>query len=288
MYFLYLTRPFVVVAALAAFALAACGGDGPVLRIAGIPDQDSSRLARRYEVLVDYLAKQLGVDVVYVPTTNYAATVTGFVNDDIQMAWFGGLTGVQARRQLPGSAAFAQRPRDEEFHSVFVVGADIEAEGLADLAGLTFTFGSENSTSGHLMPRHFMLGAGVDADVDLDGPPGYSGSHDRTWKLVESGTFQAGALSEAVWDAAVEEGRVDLSKVRAMVRTPAYYDYSWTLRGDADDRLGEGFSERVRDAILAIDDPAILELFQTEEFIPTRNENYDAILDIAEALGIVE
>ena len=282
----YLWLPFLVL-----FAVA-CSDGAEKLKVAGIPDQDTSRLTQQYELLVEYLSDALGVEVEYVPTTNYAATVTGFVNDDIQLAWFGGLTGVQARRQLPEAEAFAQRPEDQEFRSVFIVGVKGEERQdltrLDQLVGLRFTFGSENSTSGHLMPRHFMLEAGIDPDSDLAGPPGYSGSHDKTWKLVESGTFEAGVLSEAVWDRAVDEGSVDLAKVREFHRTSPYYDYNWTLRPDIDSQFGEGFSNRLRLAVLGIDDPLILDLFNTERFIETDNGNYKVILSVAEALGIIE
>ena len=280
----------------AAFVIAivttACQGNesAKVLGIAGIPDQNASTLARRYEVLTSYLSEELGVDVEYVPTVSYAAAVTGFEQGDIQMAWFGGLTGVQARLAVPGSRAIAQRPRDTEFHSKFIVQADIAAEGLGDLRGLTFTFGSESSTSGFLMPTHFLRRAGVDPDTDFNGPPSFSGSHDKTWKLVESGAFQAGVLNEAVWDKAVENGKVDLGKVRVLESTPPFYDYNWTIRGDLDDQFGDGFSNRLRDALLSIDgeQAEILELFSADSFVASDNSNYDSIREVAESLGIVK
>lgn len=275
-----------------ALITAACSSNepSPTLKIAGIPDQNSSTLARRYDALTTYLSQELDVEVEYVPTVDYAATVTGFRQDEIQMAWFGGLTGVQARLAVDGSQAIAQRPRDTAFHSKFVIFADSDADSLEDLKGLTFTFGSESSTSGHLMPRHYLLNAGVDPNTDFDGPPNYSGSHDKTWKLVESGAFQAGVLNEAVWDKAVEEGNADLSKVRELAITPPYFDYNWTVRGDMDEKFGDGFTERVQQAILSIDEEEgeILELFSTETFIESENSNYDAIQDVAESLGIVE
>ncbi len=241
-------------------------------------------------MLTSYLSEELGVDVKYVPTVSYAAAVTGFEQGDIQLAWFGGLTGVQAGLAAPGSRAIAQRPRDMRFHSKFIVQADVAAEGLGDLKGLTFTFGSESSTSGHLMPRHFLRQAGVDPDADFNGPPSYSGSHDKTWKLVEGGAFQAGVLSEAVWDSAVKESKVDLSKVRVLESTPPFFDYNWTIRGDLDGRFGDGFSDRLRDAILSMDDEQseILELFSTDSFVASDNGNYDSIREVAQSLGIVK
>lgn len=276
--------------------LTACGGSGDgdgssskTLYFGGIPDQDVARLSRRYGEFADYLSQELGVKVKYIPSVDYAAVVTGFMGGDIQLGWFGGLTGVQARLAVPDSQAIAQRPRDQEFHSKFIVQAGLDVDSLEDLKGLSFTFGSESSTSGHLMPRHFLVQAGIDPEKDFRGGPNYSGSHDKTWQLVESGSFQAGALNEAVWERAISDGKVDPSKVKEFYTTPAYYDYNWTIRGDLDQEFGEGFADRVRQVLLGMgeDQNGLLELFSTDQFVETNNDNYQAIQQVAEQLGIV-
>ena len=276
--------------------VAACGLDdggrsGKTLYIGGIPDQETALLVRRFNGVADYLSSRLGVDVKYVSSIDYAAVVTGFKKGDIHMGWFGGLTGVQARLAVPGAQAIAQRPTDAQFVSVFIVQKQIPAQSLADLNGLTFTFGSESSTSGHLMPRHFLLLTGVDPDRDFKGLPNFSGSHNTTWKLVESGTYQAGALNGAVWSKAAAEGRVDPDKVRVLETTPPYYDYNWSVWPDLDESFGAGFTQRVTDALLEMgNDPEqkeIVEAFQTDSFVATNNDNYRGIEEVAEGLGIV-
>src|ERR671919_1118811 len=204
----------------------------PVLKVSGIPDQDAARLARRFQLFAEYLSKELNVEVAYVPSVNYSAVVTAFTQGDLQLAFFGGLTGVQARLQNPGAQAIAQRENDAKFHSKFIARADLPLESLEDLkdhaSDLTITFGSASSTSGHLMPRHFMVQAGIDPDTDFREEPSFSGSHDATWQLVESGAFDVGALNEDVWNLAVTEGKVDTSKVKEFYTTPNYFDYNWT------------------------------------------------------------
>jgi phosphonate transport system substrate-binding protein len=266
---------------------------GATLRIGGIPDQDVARLERMFGLMADYLERRAGIPVEYVPSNDYAALVSAFQRGDVQLAWFGGLTGVQALEVTPGAHAIAQRPRDAEFHSVFIVGPGVRARSLAELEGLSFTFGSESSTSGHLMPRYFLGEAGVQADADFAGPPGYSGSHDATYKLVESGAFQAGALNEAVWDAAVAERRVDTTRVRLLERSPAFFDYHWALRGDVDGRFGAGAAEAIEQALLALEpslgaeEAELLSLFATDRFIATADSNYAAIRTVAQGLGIL-
>lgn len=257
--------------------------------IGGIPDQDVSVLSRRFGLVAEYLSEQLGFAVEYVPSIDYAALVTAFRRGEIHLAWFGGLTGVQALSVAPGSEAVAQRPIDQEFHSVFIVQAGLDVESLSDLTGLSFTFGSESSTSGHLMPRYFLTEAGIDPERDFFGLPNYSGSHDRTIALVEAGAFQAGVVNEAVWKSRLESGQVDTEKVRAFYVTPPYYDYHWTVNRNVDSLFGAGTKERVRQALLAMgpEQKEILDLFQTDRFIPTRNENYEAIRQVARELGIL-
>ncbi len=278
-------------------ALGACGGaqGAPVLKVGGIPDQDASRLARRYQVFADYLSRELGVPVQYVPSVDYAAVVTAFAQGDLQLAFFGGLTGVQARLQNPGARAIAQREHDAKFHSKFIVRNGLVMDSLEDLkaqaSGLTMTFGSESSTSGHLMPRHFLAEAGIDADRDFRSLPNFSGSHDLTWQLLESGSFDVGALNEDVWNRAVRSGRADTNKVREFYTTPDYFDYNWTARPELDQVYGQGFTGEIQRALLKLnprDHGDILDLFSTQRFIESDSGNYRAIEQAARDLGIVK
>lgn len=288
----------VAAVALLAVAPAACGGDAEpdAFTIGAIPDQDPEVLQRLYGELTTYLEDELGVPVRYEPVTDYAAAVTAFRVGDLDMAWFGGLTGVQARIQVPGARAILQREIDDDFRSVFIAhaGSGIDSvrslEGLAALSGHTFTFGSEISTSGRLMPQYFLRRAGVSLE-DFRGEPGFSGSHDKTIQLVAAGTYEAGALNGQVWRSRLASGRTDTSRVRAIWRTPTYYDYHWVVRPDLGERFGEGFVEEVERAFLGLSaadgarERRILEMFGAEEFIRTENANYDQIEQIGREIG---
>ena len=281
-------------------ALVACSGGSPteaapVLKISGIPDQDATLLARRFQQFADYMSQELGVPVEYIPSASYAAVVTAFTRGDLHLAFFGGFTGVQARLQNPGARAIVQRETDAQFHSKFIARAGRPLESLEDLKeqapDLTITFGSESSTSGHLMPRYFMTQAGIDPDADFRSEPNFSSSHDLTWQLVEGGSFDVGVLSEEVWDRAVREGRVDTTRAREFYTTPAYLDYNWTARPDLDQIYGPGFTDRTRDALLKLnmqEHGEILELFATEKFIETNNDNYAALEQVGRSLGLIQ
>lgn len=263
-----------------------------------IPDQDPEKLQRQYSKLATYLEKELGVPVEYKPVVDYAAAVTAFRVGDLDLVWFGGLTGVQARLQVPGAEAIAQRDVDENFHSVFIANKNsglTPVKNLADLQqlkGHTFTFGSESSTSGRLMPQHFLQQAGLKLE-DFQGEVGFAGDHDKTIKLVEAGSYNAGAVNQKVWLERVKANEVDLSKVEVIWRTPAYYDYHWVINPQVEQRYGEDFNKKVQAAFLKLDPKVpeqkeILDLLQANKFISTENSNYDEIEKIGREIGKIK
>ena len=284
-----------------ATAVASCGSgplgtESPVLHIGAIPDQNPEKLNRLYSSLSAELSDQLKVPVEYVPVSNYPAAVTAFRTGSLDLVWFGGLTGVQARLQTPGAKVLAQRDIDAKFTSVFIAnGASglrpfSTGDQLANLKGRRLSFGSESSTSGRLMPQYFMSQNGVGTDELAGGAPGFSGSHDATIAVVQSGAYEVGALNEQVWKSNVEDGRADPNKVSVIWRTPPYVDYHWVARPDLDERFGNGFTNKVQTALLAItaDTPrgeTILELFGAAEFIPAQNSDYDKIEAVGRQLG---
>ncbi len=269
------------------------------LTVGAIPDQDPEKLQRLYGKLADYLRAELGVPVVFEPVTDYAAAVTAFKVGDLDLVWFGGLTGVQARLQVPDAEAIAQRDIDAEFHSVFIANANSGLSPIEDpaelvsLKGKTFTFGSESSTSGRLMPQYFLSEAGVEI-TDFKGEPGFSDSHDATLKLVEAGSYEVGVMNEQVWLERVAAGEVDQGRVQVIWQTPAYYDYHWVVNRDQlNEQFGDRFVEKIQAALLKLDasDPdqaEILELFGAEKFIETENSNYAQIEAIGREIGKIK
>lgn len=257
-----------------------------------IPDQDEQHLRERFGKVADYLSEELDVPVKYVPVKSYAAAVTAFANDQMQLAWFGGLSGVQARQRVPGSRAIAQGEEDKAFRSYFIANASTGIERADDLAkaiaGKTFTFGAKGSTSGRLMPEYFIRERFDKAPDEVFERVGFSGDHNRTIQLVQSGAYEVGALNFKVWDQAMDRGLIDTDKVHIIWETPPYPDYQWTIRGDVDEKWGDGFADRVRQALLGMDDPAFLKAFPRSGFIPAENADYDPIRETGEQIGLID
>ncbi len=257
-----------------------------------IPDADESRLQQRFGKVADYLTEQLGVEVKYIPVKSYAAAITAFRNNQVQLAWFGGLSGVQARRLVPDSEALAQGYEDQFFKSYIIANTSTGLEpsdSLSDaLKGKTFTFGSKGSTSGRLMPEFYLrehFGAAPEAVFER---VGFSGDHSRTIAQVQAGAYQVGAVNFAVWEKELEEGKIDTTKVKVIWTTPTYPDYQWTVRGDVNEHFGDGFKDKVRAALLEMQDPDLLASFPRQSFVPARNDDYGPIEETAKAIGLLD
>ena len=277
---------FLIIALL--LSAAAPAAQQRVLRVSAIPDEAPTELQRKFAPLGAYLEKQLGMPVKFVPVTDYAATVEGLAGKHLDLVWYGGFTFVQARRKTGNAIPLVQRAEDATFHSKIIARAGSGIEKLSDLKGKTFAFGSPSSTSGHLMPRHFLQLAGIDPDKDFS-RYSFSGAHDATVKWVEEGKVDAGALNESVWNKLVDGNKVDRAKVKVIYTTPEFYDYNWTVRGDLD----PGLREKIKKAFLGLDPAnpehkAILDLQRASRFIETRAENYRGIEEAAQAAKLLD
>lgn len=268
---------------------AGAAGVPDVLKVSAIPDENPNELLRIYTPFALYLAKELKMKVQFTPVVDYAATVEGLAARKLDLVWYGGFTSVLAVRRTDGTAKrLVLRQEDAEFKSVFIARPGSGINSLADLKGKTFSFGSVGSTSGHLMPRFFVLKAGLNPERDFK-QVAYSGAHDATALWVESGKVDAGALNFLVWDKLVQTKKVDLSKVNVFWTTPPYVDYVWTARGDLD----RGLQEKIAAAFLKLDyanpeHKRLLDLHRTKKYIKANDEDWKGTEEAAIAAGLLK
>ena len=260
-----------------------------VIRVCGIPDENPTELARKYQPLVDHLQKHLGVKVVYVPVIDYGAAVAALGAGKIDFAWLGGFTFVQAK-VMSGARPVVMRDIDREFHSVFIANTAAGINKPEDLRGKSFAFGSKSSTSGHLFPRYFLSTQfKIDADKDFAGAPIYSGAHDATVKMVESGKVQAGALNIEVWQRLVAGDKFDKAKVKAIWTTPPFVDYVWAARKDLPAATVQTFA----DAFLTLDaakpdEKAVLDLQGAKKFVTAKADDFNIIEQVGRSTGLLK
>jgi len=258
------------------------------LRISAIPDENPQEMLRIYSPFAGYLTKEVGIPVKFTPVVDYAATVEGLAANRLEMVWYGGLTSVQAAKQAKGARRIIMRKEDAEFKSHFITTKQTGIKSLKDLKGKTFSFGSVSSTSGHLMPRYFLIKNGIDPEKDFS-KFSFSGAHDATAAWVESSRVDAGALNFLVWDKLVETKKVDIGKVSIFWTTPAYVDYVWTVRAGID----KATVDKIVKAFLKLDynkpdDKKLLDLHRTKGYITAKDEDWKGIEEAAIAAGLLK
>jgi len=279
-------RSLVVLACLLHIPL---GYSQQVLRVTTIPEEAATEQMRKFGPLSNYLEKNLGMKVEFTPVNDYPAAVEAMVNKQVDLVWFGGFTYVQANIRSGGKVVpFAQREEDTKFRSVFITQKNSGITKLTDLKGKQVSFGSQSSTSGHLMPRTFLLEAGINPETDFK-RVAYSGAHDATIASVVSGRVDAAALDITVWNKFVNEGKVDTSKVDVFYTTPPYFNYNWSVHAD----MPAAQREKIAKALFALDmntpeGKEILTLNRATKYIPTKADNYKNLELAGRSAGLIK
>ena len=269
-------------------ALASLAHAQQVLRVTTIPEEAATEQIRKFTPLASYLEKALGMKVEFTPVNDYPAAVEALVNKKVDVVWFGGFTHVQANIRSGGKIVpLAQREEDTKFQSVFIAKTDSGIKTLADMKGKQVSFGSQSSTSGHLMPRSFLLAANINPEKDFR-RVAYSGAHDATIASVVSGKVDAAALDITVWKKFVSENKVDTKAVDVFYTTPGYFNYNWSVHAD----MPADQQAKLKAALLALN-PAnpehaeILRLNRASRYIETKPENYKGLETAARSAGLL-
>ncbi|RVU47637.1 putative selenate ABC transporter substrate-binding protein [Rubrivivax rivuli] len=259
-----------------------------VLRVTTIPEEAATEQVRKFTPLAQYLEKQLGVKVEFTPVSDYPAAVEALVNKKVDLVWFGGFTHVQAQLRSGGKIVpIAQREEDTQFRSVFIAKTDSGIKSLADMKGKQVSFGSQSSTSGHLMPRSNLLAAGINPEKDFR-RIAYSGAHDATIASVVSGKVDAAALDITVWRKFVAENRVDTKAVDVFFTTPPFFNYNWSVHADMPADLRQRITKALLDLSPATPEGAeILRLNRATRYIPTQAENYKGLEAAGRSAGLL-
>lgn len=282
-------RAFLASAALASLtAFTGLAQAQSVFRVTTIPEEAATEQVRKFTPLANYLEKTLGVKVEFTPVSDYPAAVETLVNKKVDLVWFGGFTFVQANLRSGGKVVpLAQREEDTKFQSVFIAKTESGIKSLADMKGKQISFGSQSSTSGHLMPRSFLLQANINPEKDFR-RIAYSGAHDATIASVVSGKVDAAALDITVWKKFVNENKVDTKAVDVFFTTPGYFNYNWSVHSD----MPAAMQAKVKAALLALD-PAnpehaeILKLNRATRYIATTPDNYKGLEAAARSAGLL-
>lgn len=278
--------------------LLACTGEGaqelrmpPVIKLGVLPDQSREFVVAKYSPLIDYLSEQTGLEIDLVVSDGYAAMLDDFSAHRIHVANFGGLTFTQAETR-DNAEPLVMRDTDLNFASCYLVPADDNRESVDDFERASFAFGPELSTSGHLMPRHFLEAAGLDLDTFFASIR-HSSGHDETAIWVRDGEVAIGVANCFVVESMVADGRLQPNEIRVLETTPGYADYVWAVQEDMESSL----KIRLRDAFMALDaavpeQQAILQKLGASGYLPASRADFDDVrraardAEVAAMLGL--
>jgi phosphonate transport system substrate-binding protein len=262
------------------------GADDPdPLRVGVVPNQNPESVEANYEPFGDYLSEQLGRQVELTVPTSYNAVVEAMVNDQLDLAYFGGLSYVQARNradEAPLVTEINPRTGDTTYHSVIIVPADSEIDDVSELRGRDFAFGSVSSTSGSLYPAIMLRDAGIDYRTDL-GNFNYTNGHDATAQAVANGQVDGGGLEDRILYDLEDKGTVDENSVRVIEESDSIEGYPWVVRGALPDDLKMDITQ----AFLDLDDPALLDLLRAEGYERVEAKDYDYVEEQAKELDLL-
>jgi phosphonate transport system substrate-binding protein len=282
----------VVAILLALSFVGGCGGrseqgssDPDPLRVGLVPNISPQEQEARYEPLGDYLSVQLGREVELVVPTSYPAVVEAMTSGELDLAYFGGLTYVQARNQAdvtPLVTEINPRTGDTTYHSIIVVPDESDIQEVEEIEGRTFAFGSANSTSGSLYPAIMLQEAGIDYRTDLEEFI-YTGGHDATAQAISNGGVDAGGVEDRILYRLEDEGAVDEETIRVIEESDPIEGYPWAVRAAISDEL----KEQIAQAFLDIEDPALLDLLRAQGYQRVEPEDYDYVEERARELGLL-
>ena len=250
------------------------------LRVGVLPDESPEALRARHAPLLRYLSGELQLPCTLVIPKDYADLVRLFENGELDLAFLGGYTFVLVEART-GAIPIIMRDVDTRATSYFLVRTDDRRESIREFGNARFAFGSELSTSGHVMPRYFLRQEGIEPK-EFFAEVRYAGAHDETAYLVRDKEVDIGVANSAVIDDMFEQGRLNRKDIWILWQTPTYANYVWTVPRTFPDEQ----RRRMVEAFLALS-PAtkghaeILKHQQAGGFLPVIEDDFSRLRQIA-------
>ncbi len=187
-------------------------------RVALIPGS-ASESPEKLKPLGDYLQKVTNQQVVFNTPKTYEAAVDLMVNEQVDMAFLGPLSYIQAKERNPDLAPILmpiEQATGRPWYTSLIVGnPDKGIESLQDLKGKRFAFTSPSSTSGFLIPLAALQAQNIDPTRDFSSIV-YGGSHDKNAVLLAEDKVDAIALNKGALEVAKTEGRVPSNIIKTL------------------------------------------------------------------------
>ncbi|VAX08896.1 hypothetical protein MNBD_ALPHA03-2158 [hydrothermal vent metagenome] len=243
-----------------------------ILRVAVLPDQNKDRIQATYQELLKHIGSRTGLKTQLIIPDSYEELLRLFDEKAIDLALFGGVIYVKAHlknRAVP----LVMRDVDGHFRSVALVHADNPAKDITDLRGASLAFGSELSTSGHIMPRYFLKEMNIIPE-EFFGTIQYTGAHDLTAEWVRDGIAEVGIANSGIVNSMFLSGKLNNNMVKIIWQSPPFSDNVWALQPDISKRL----TIEIRDSFLCLNhkdsDKALMKKLGANYYIPVTHDNF--------------
>jgi phosphonate transport system substrate-binding protein len=262
-------------------AHAAPNPDPDTLKVALLPDENASTVIKNNQPLKAHLEKELGKKIELIVTTDYSSMIEAMRHGRLDLAYFGPLSYVLAKQKsdIEPFAALKQKG-STTYQAVLIgnVGAGINK--ISDIAGKNVAYGDKASTSSHLIPKSLLAESGLKAGENYR--EHFVGAHDAVAMAVQNGHAQAGGLSKPIFEALVQRGMIDGSKVKIIAESKPFPQYPWTMRSNLKPEL----KEKIRTVFTTMNDPEVLKTFKADGFGAISDKDYDVVRNLGSLLKL--
>lgn len=251
--------------------------DGPSVRVAIAPVISPERSLERYRHFVDYLARRLGREPVYLAHQSYAEVneLVRFRKCDLALV----CTYAFVRGEEEFGMELLAAPivaGASEYYSYIIVPRSSSAESLLDLRGLEFASADLMSSSGWLYPAVLLQELGEDPNRFF-GEHYLTGSHDRSIEAVARGQVDGAAVHSLVYDQMAADDPSIVERTKIVGKSPPYGMPPLVVHPDIDPAFREDLSRLLLDMHNDPEGLQVLSLINIDRFTLPENKRYDGV-----------
>lgn len=260
----------------------------PKLTIGLIPEQSVFAQKKRYEPLLAYLAKNLGVAIEIKMLPRYGNIIKNFKELGLDGAFFGSFTGAMAIKAL-GVEPLA-RPRyvggSSTYYGMLFVKKGSGIQTVQDMRGKRMVFVDRATTAGFLLPLHYFKSQGIQDYTRWFREYYFSGTHEDAIYDVLTGMADVGAAKNTVfYRLAAEDSRIT-RELEILATSPHVPSNTLAVRPDLDKELQRKLAQQLLDMHRSQEGRAILAEMNIEAFIATTADDFQPVIAYAAGIGL--
>ncbi|NEO82843.1 MAG: phosphate/phosphite/phosphonate ABC transporter substrate-binding protein [Spirulina sp. SIO3F2] len=259
------------------------------LAIAILPAQTGEDAKASFSSLEAYLTEQLGIPVTLTLAESYDATIEMMADERVYVAHLGPFSYIKAKTQndaLESIVTSIQADTGRPWYTSVIIASNASGiQELADIKGKRFSFVSESSTSGFLVPTGAFKDLEIDPDVDF-ATIGFAGSHDQNAAALAQGQTDAAAMTAQTYQEAKQSGQLP--------------EDTFTLIWESDPipggpivintKLSEDLQSKLKEALVNAP-PEVVNVIERSNdegagYTLVTDEDYDLIRRLHDSLGI--